>query len=229
MARCIRAESAERTGEGYYPMQSLRDNIEYIQRLVEEIMRVTAEKLNAAAASVLLIDPEKQELCFQFVHGPAAGLLKQASLGTESGIVGWVADHGVPLIVNDVNKDKRFCQDIDEITGFTTESILCAPLVAHGEVIGVIEVLNKLDGSDFNEHDLQTLVSVASIAASAIEIELAEEAIQDSEVRFSELLENLSDRNLTLFDLDPYMQGDAGSKHDGIHCYTNTQMRQRNG
>jgi GAF domain-containing protein len=229
MARCIRAESADRIREGNYLMQSMRDNIEYIQRLVEEIMRVTAEKLNSAASSVLLVDPEKQELCFQFVHGPAEGLLKQASLGTESGIVGWVADHGVPLIVNDVHRDNRFCQDIDEITGFTTESILCAPLVAHGEVIGVIEVLNKLDGSDFNERDLQTLVSVASIAASAIEIELAEEAMQASEVHFSELLDNLSDRDLTLFDLDPYTQGDDSAERDGIHCYTNSQLRQRNG
>jgi GAF domain-containing protein len=210
-------------------MQSLQQNISYIQRLVEEIMRVTAETLKASASSVLLVDQEKKELCFQFVHGPASGLLKQASLGTETGIAGWVARHGEPLVVNDVKNDQRFCQHIDEITGFDTRSILCTPLIAHGKVIGVIEVLNKLDGSDFNEHDLQTLLLVASTAASAIEIEVAEEAVLASEVHFSELLENLSDRDSALFDFDPSTQEDADVEHNERHYLANTRLRQGNG
>ena len=210
-------------------MQLLQYNIAYMQRLIEEIMRVTAETLKASAASVFLVDREKQELCFQFIHGPAEGLLRQASLGMETGVAGWVARHGVPLMVNDVKKDQRFCQDIDEITGFTTKSILCTPLVAHGEAIGVIEVLNKLDGSDFSEQDLQTLVSAASTAATAIEIELAEEAMQTSEARFSELLESLNDRHFTLFSLDPSLQGDTRVECDGRHRSANTRVRQRNG
>jgi GAF domain-containing protein len=101
--------------------------------------------------------------------------------------------------------------------------------VAHGEAIGVIEVLNKLDGSDFSEQDLQTLVSAASTAATAIEIELAEEAMQTSEARFSELLESLSDRHFTLFNLDPSLQGDTGVECDGRHRSANNRVRQRNG
>ena len=89
-------------------------------------------------------------------------------INKQSGIAGWVARNGKPLIVNDVTKDPRFYKFIDEITGFITRSIICAPLIIHDKVIGVIEVLNKLDRSDFSEHDLQTLTGVATTAALAI-------------------------------------------------------------
>jgi len=90
-------------------------------------------------------------------------------LNARSGIAGWVAQHKKPIIINDVMSDQRFDQSIDEVTGFTTKSIICAPLIVHRKVIGVIEVLNKSDGSDFNEHDLGALTSVASTAAMAME------------------------------------------------------------
>ena len=188
-------------------MQSQQQNSHYLRYLVEEITRVTAETLRAAASSVLLMDQAKQELCFHFVHGSAEGLLKDASLGTETGVAGWVARNGTPLIVNDVKEDQRFCQEIDDITGFVTRSILCAPLMARGKIIGVIEVLNKLDGSDFNETDLHTLTAVASTAAIAIEVELAKEAMRSSEARFAELIGDLSEREYRLFDLAPREAG----------------------
>jgi sigma-B regulation protein RsbU (phosphoserine phosphatase) len=198
-------------------MQSPQYSISYLHYLVEEIMRVTAQTLKASASSVLLIDRDKQELSFQFVCGPAEGVLEEASLGTETGVAGWVARHGTPLMVNNVADDHRFCHDIDEITGFVTESILCAPLVTHGKVIGVIEVLNKLDGSDFNDMDLQTLVAVASTAAIAIEVELAKEALRASEARFSELVGNLSERDFRLFDPDTSLEAGAGIRGRRVH------------
>jgi sigma-B regulation protein RsbU (phosphoserine phosphatase) len=188
-------------------MQSQQQSPCYLQHLIEEITRVTAETLKAAASSVLLMDQDKQELCFQFVHGSAEGVLREASLGTETGVAGWVARNGTPLIVNDVTEDQRFCQEIDDITGFVTRSILCAPLVAHGKILGVVEVLNKLDGSDFNEMDLHTLTAVASTAAVAIEVELAKEALRSSEERFAELIGDLSEREHRLFDLAPREAG----------------------
>jgi GAF domain-containing protein len=64
-------------------------------------------------------------------------------------------------------------------------------------------VLNKLDGSDFNEYDLQTLVAVASTSAVAIELKLAEESIHSSEEHYVKLVDNLSDRQAGLFDPNP--------------------------
>ena len=140
-----------------------------VSKMVDEIVTMTRQTLRASASSVLLIDEERQELLFEFADGAAGGVLKQVKLGIQSGIAGWVARHGCPIIVNDVTRDKRFFADVDKATGFVTRAIMCAPLVTRGKVIGVVEVLNKLDGSDFNEQDLETLVAVGATAAIAIE------------------------------------------------------------
>ena len=140
-----------------------------MSKLLERIILMTQRTLKASASSVLLFNDKEQELFFEVAVGQAGKALRQIRLGTQSGIAGWVARNGKPLIVNDVTKDQRFKKDIDEITGFVTRSIICAPLIVHRKTIGVIEVLNKLDGSDFSERDLETLVSVASTAAISIE------------------------------------------------------------
>jgi GAF domain-containing protein len=130
--------------------------------------------------------------------------LKGATVGIETGIVGWVARHGEPVIVNDVQGDQRFCSDMDEITTFATMSILCVPLMLKGKVIGVIEVLNKWDGNGFDERDLETLQEVAKTAAKAIELKQIDEILQASEERYVELVGQLTDREFKLF--NPYFQ-----------------------
>lgn len=144
-------------------------SVSELSQLVEQITQMTQHTIKASASSVLLLDEEKQELFFDVAEGKVGEALKQVRLSTQSGIAGWVARHGKPLIVNDVTKDERFDKRVDEATGFTTESIMCVPLVMQRRTIGVIEVVNKLDGSDFSEQDLEILVSVGSTAAMAIE------------------------------------------------------------
>jgi HD-GYP domain-containing protein (c-di-GMP phosphodiesterase class II) len=138
-------------------------------RLVQQITRMTQSALSASASSVLLLDDQKQELIFEVAEGQAGKQLRRIRLNHQAGIAGWVAHHGKPLVINDVSKDERFNKGIDEITGFSTRAIICAPLIVHSKIIGVIEVLNKVDGSDFSSQDLETLVSVASTAAISIE------------------------------------------------------------
>ena len=144
-------------------------SVSQLARLVERIIRMTQRTLHATASSVLLLDEQRQELLFEVVEGQAGKRLKQIRLSARSGIAGWVAQHGKPLIVNDVSKDPRFNRNIDDITGYVTRSIICAPLIVYSKIIGVIEVLNKIDGSAFSNQDLETLVSVASTAAISIE------------------------------------------------------------
>ena len=140
-----------------------------LPQLVKRITKMTQQALNASASSVLLLDEKEQEFLFEVAEGQAGKQLRQVRLSAQSGIAGWVAQHGKPLIVNDVSKDPRFSRRVDETTGFVTKSILCAPLIVHRKIIGVIEVLNKLEGSNFSGHDLEALVSVASTAAMSIE------------------------------------------------------------
>jgi HD-GYP domain-containing protein (c-di-GMP phosphodiesterase class II) len=137
--------------------------------LVRQIVQMAQQTLRASASSMILLDETKQALLFEVAEGEVGGTLKEMKLSSRSGIAGWVARQGKPLIVNDVRKDARFNKQVDASTGFVTRSIICAPLTVHHKITGVIEVLNKIDGSNFNEQDLEALVSVASTAAIAIE------------------------------------------------------------
>ena len=70
------------------------------------------------------------------------------------GIVGDVAKTGESTIVNDCYKDSRFNVKIDELTGYTTKSMMCSPIKdKSGEVLGVSQVINKNGEGYFNEKD----------------------------------------------------------------------------
>ncbi len=182
-----RSASASRSDRGteLYPDVSM---------IVSPIMRMVERALGALAASILIVDEKGDELTFQYANGPKGGVLSRTRLRVNSGIAGWVACYGQPLIVNDVSKDPRFCPDVDQMTGFVTNSVICVPLVVRGKVIGVIEVLNKLDGCGFTDDDLEALTAVATAAAMVIEGKEAEEDLRESEERFRNVLGNSLDQ-----------------------------------
>ncbi len=82
---------------------------------VEQITQMTQHALKASASSVLLLDEEKKELFFQIANGEAEKTLERIRLNAQSGVAGWVACHGKPLIINDVTKDQRLNKDIDRM------------------------------------------------------------------------------------------------------------------
>jgi len=137
--------------------------------LLRHVIEMTQRTLNAVAASVLLFDENREQLSFEAASGPVGKILMQKQVSKESGIAGWVARNGKPLIVNDVPGDRRFNAAMDETTGFDTRSMIVAPLVVNRKIIGILEVINKLDGSNFCEEDMNAVVSVAATAAMAIE------------------------------------------------------------
>src|SRR6266550_1088909 len=69
------------------------------------------------------------------------------------GIAGWVVEHAEPVVVKDARDDPRFYTGLDERTGFETRSIVAVPLRTKEHVVGVVEIINKLDG-DFEESDV---------------------------------------------------------------------------
>jgi signal transduction histidine kinase len=173
-----------------------------LSKLVEQIVKMTQHAIEASASSVLLLDDSGNDLVFDVVLGGAKSTLRHLRISTQSGIAGWVARNSKPLIVNDVGRDERFNQKIDNTTGFVTRSIMCAPMIVQRKVIGVLEVLNKNDGTDFSVQNLETLLSVASTAAMAIEnLRLNKSAIDEYEnrirtqeqLRHSQLLASLGE------------------------------------
>ncbi|HID65262.1 MAG TPA: GAF domain-containing protein [Anaerolineae bacterium] len=139
---------------------------------LDQVLTLIMERINAVlkveAGSLLLIDDETEELVFQIALGEKAEGVKPFRLQMGQGIAGHVAQSGEPLMISDAQKDRRHYKAVDVTTDFLTRSILCVPMIIKGRVIGVIEIMNKLEG-DFTENDLTLLNSIATYAAIAIE------------------------------------------------------------
>lgn len=139
---------------------------------LEDALTLVMERVNAMmkveAGSLLLVDQEAQELVFQIALGEKADEVKPLRLKLGEGIPGRVAETGEPLLTTDVGDDFVHHTAFDISTDFLISSVLCVPMIARGEIIGVIEVMNKLEGT-FTEHDQSLLSSIASYAAVAID------------------------------------------------------------
>ncbi len=138
-----------------------------------EVLAMMMENANlvthAEASTLMLVEETTGDLVFSVPTGPMADKLVDVRIKHGQGIAGWVAEHEKPVIVNDVKNDERFYSGIDEASGFVTDSILAVPLKAKNKLIGVLEVLNKLEGSGFTEEDALLLTIFSEQAAMAIE------------------------------------------------------------
>ncbi len=131
------------------------------------LQRVTA-MLEAEDGSILLTEEPSGDLIFQISMGNVSDKIKPLRIPKGEGIAGQVALTGVPIRVDNAQKDKRHFKQIDLSTGFLTKTILCVPLLTRQKTIGVIEVFNKRSGP-FTAEDQIILSSIASFAAIAIE------------------------------------------------------------
>ena len=138
---------------------------EVLSLLMRHANRVT----NSVSSTLMLLDEKTNELVFSIPTGPNSEILTDIRIPYGTGIAGWVSENEQYILVPDVTQDSRFYPEIDKMTGLETKSILCVPLKAKSKLIGVLEVINKEDGSIFNKEDAMLLGIFASQAAMAIE------------------------------------------------------------
>lgn len=172
-----------------------------LKDLLNLIMLLSKETLEAEASSLMLLDEKSNELVFEVALGEKGDIIKQFRIPLGDGIAGWVAMTGEPLIVNDVGKDPRFAKKYDMATSFRTKSILCVPLKTKEKIIGVIEVLNKIGIDNFDENDLNLLQAISNQAAIAIE---NARLYQDLKELFFDTVESLAS---AIDAKDPYTHG----------------------
>ncbi len=136
--------------------------------VLEATIQGIREILHVEAGSLVLVDEETGGLLFRKTFSPGQGWITGRTLQPGEGIVGHVVESGEPKLVNNVERDPHFLARVDEEAGFTSRTILCVPLRIRDEVIGAIEVINKLDGA-FTEQDLELLQAMAASVAVAVE------------------------------------------------------------
>ena len=110
-----------------------------------------------------------------------------------SGVAGHVFTSGEGVIIHDAYADEHFDSSIDEQTGFVTKSILCAPVrTVRGEIIGVAQALNKVDGS-FTELDLALLEAMTTQAAVTLQSTQFVERVEKTRKEEMEFLDIVAD------------------------------------
>jgi len=137
--------------------------------LLQGIMQSSVEILACEAGSLFLIDEETGEYVFRVAIGPVGQNLIGMRLARGKGFVGEAIESGSALIVNDVQNDPRWFKGSDESTGFITRALMVVPLRRGEHNVGAIEVINKRDGTTFDDDDQNLLTAFAGQAAVAIE------------------------------------------------------------
>ena len=140
-----------------------------LKEVLEDIMNKVGILLKPKDWSLLLIDEETNELYFESAVSSVSEQLKAIRLKMGQGIAGWVALHGEPLLIKDVQEDKRFAAHVDKAVAFTTRSIVCVPLKIRDRILGVIQLINSLDEVQFKDADLKIICAIADYAAIAID------------------------------------------------------------
>ncbi|MEL6179818.1 MAG: sensor domain-containing diguanylate cyclase [Myxococcota bacterium] len=157
-----------------------------LTQLLRLILNQAVGSVRAQKGSLMLLDEDTDELVIRVVTGLPdketerrinEGELACKRFARGEGVAGQVLETGESVCINRVDQDQRFARR----DGSHVDSILCVPLLAESDVLGVINITNRLDGGAFEKEDEEILLALANQAAVAIaRTRLYEAAITDS-------------------------------------------------
>jgi len=133
--------------------------------LLQQIVDSARDLTDADGASILLMESDNK-LRFAAACGPDARLLEITEVPLDNSLAGWVVKNRQMLIVEDVLSDPRYfaIQSVDP-----TQSLLAAPMLFGDQVIGVLESVTTKARHSFTPEDIETIETLASIAAVAVQ------------------------------------------------------------
>lgn len=191
--------------------------------VLQLVMDLATDAIGGDDAALLLVDPRTGEMTFKVVAesydetsatptGPAddetsnSHKLEQIRIPAGQGIAGSVVLSARAEIIRDVSADPRSFQKVDRILGQTTRDMVVAPIVARGQVIGVIEVINSRARNGFLSEDLEMLQHIASHASLFIENMRGKEQL----ARVSQELDRKSHETTVLAELSALLRSGGG-------------------
>lgn len=148
-------------------------------RLLEALVATAVRVIDATAGSLSLVDREANDLEFKVAVGPGSHEIMQLRVPMGQGIAGFTASTGQAIAIADTSKDARFARQIAEGSGYVPKNILSVPLTLNGQVIGVMQLLDKSGGkASFSPADTAVLSSFGEQAALAIDLSLQTQSTQ---------------------------------------------------
>jgi signal transduction histidine kinase len=140
-----------------------------LMELLRKIVSAAKELINGEASSIILVDDASGKLRFMIASNIKPHEMENIVVPMEGSIAGWIVTHGEPRVINNIDSEPQHFEGVDKEIRFHTRNILGVPMRNHDKVIGVLQVVNKLDNQRFNDDDIVTARTLASQAGLAIE------------------------------------------------------------
>ncbi len=139
-----------------------------LDETLDAIARTAAAVMRAEASSVIMFDKARKKQVFRAAVGDRATQLVGMEYDEDAGVSGMVMRTGRPTIVGDVTREDSHFKEIDQLVGFETRSLIVAPLTSKGDRLGVVELINPIQGGEFTEKDMKLAQVFANLAAIAV-------------------------------------------------------------
>lgn len=179
-------------------VRSIFQDMVSMDSVIVKIMTFAQKLVSADRASLFLVDSRTKELyarIFDVSGDPDNGgtheVAKEIRFPIGTGIAGHVAMTGESLNIPNAYDDERFNRSVDQLTGYTTKSLLCMPIFIRGSIIGVVQMVNKTTGT-FNRNDEEAFTTFATYCGLALHHAKLYDKIRRSEQKYKVALEVLS-------------------------------------
>ena len=151
-----------------WEITKLLQEAESLEDALRTSLSVVVKAVGAEAGTIWFYNSAGDRRIYpSFIIGGAD--LTGMSLAEGEGIAGQVVQSGKTTVVKDCQKDERWAGRFDEATGFVTKSMICVPLINKYETIGCIQIINKKDGSLYDDADVDLCENLAMLTAIAID------------------------------------------------------------
>jgi len=160
-----------RAVEALYRVHGLMGVLTDLDALLVRISEESRTVAGAEAASVILYDENADELYFEVALGDSGDqdrLKREVRLKMGQGIAGSAAASRTTLNISDAAGDPRFFREADSTSQFQTRNLLAVPMIERNNLIGVLEVVNKIGADTFSPLDVHVMEMFSGIAAAAV-------------------------------------------------------------
>ncbi len=148
-----------------------------VDELISVALECAVETVGAKNASLLMLNETTKSLQFYQASGLSSKQLKMVEIPQGVGLAGTVAETGEAIVSNNVHSDRRWLSKVSEMTDMDVQSIACLPLMNHSKVIGVVQFLDKMDGSIFSELDVEILDRFSNMMAMFFQVARSNEIL----------------------------------------------------
>jgi signal transduction protein with GAF and PtsI domain len=149
-------------------MRSMRSSFD-LKKLINDLLALALHACDSENGSMILLDDHTNELVFAEVIGAARERLLNHRMDLETGIVGHVVKTRKAMLVTDVHNSPRWSAEVDQVIGFNTNALMCAPLFNNTKSYGAIEVVNNMSSDRLDDNDLAILRVTARFVSQALE------------------------------------------------------------